>query len=135
MRQKPVFEKDVKVIIIKTYYSETEAHIHQARLKEIGIKKATEEVKPQVGVAHEINNPLAIINQKAGLLKDIINADQNQIKVEEEFHDADLGDIQYEKSLNEYEMRLARTKQPRFIIWLLLLLILAALIFGFIMNS
>ncbi len=29
------------------------------------------------GVAHEINNPLAIINQKAGLLKDIINADQD----------------------------------------------------------
>jgi two-component system NtrC family sensor kinase len=29
------------------------------------------------GVAHEINNPLAIIGQKAGLLKDIIDSDEN----------------------------------------------------------
>ena len=26
------------------------------------------------GVAHEINNPLAIINEKAGLMKDILEA-------------------------------------------------------------
>ncbi|MEW5701799.1 MAG: ATP-binding protein [Candidatus Zixiibacteriota bacterium] len=30
------------------------------------------------GVAHEINNPLAIIAEKAGLLKDILSADQSQ---------------------------------------------------------
>ena len=27
------------------------------------------------GVAHEINNPLAIINEKAGLLRDLVTAD------------------------------------------------------------
>src|SRR6056297_2427446 len=32
------------------------------------------------GVAHEINNPLAIINEKAGLLKDLVDHDMHQDK-------------------------------------------------------
>ncbi|MBW1997464.1 MAG: two-component sensor histidine kinase [Deltaproteobacteria bacterium] len=34
------------------------------------------------GVAHEINNPLAIINEKAGLLKDLLELEKGQFKAE-----------------------------------------------------
>ncbi|MDQ7786033.1 MAG: ATP-binding protein [Thermodesulfovibrionales bacterium] len=37
------------------------------------------------GVAHEINNPLAIINEKAGLMKDILEASEDQSKSREKF--------------------------------------------------
>ena len=37
------------------------------------------------GVAHEINNPLAIINEKAGLMKDILEASEDQSKNREKF--------------------------------------------------
>jgi len=37
------------------------------------------------GVAHEINNPLAIINEKAGLMKDILEASEEQFRNREKF--------------------------------------------------
>jgi two-component system NtrC family sensor kinase len=37
------------------------------------------------GVAHEINNPLAIINEKAGLMKDILEASEDQSRNREKF--------------------------------------------------
>ncbi len=37
------------------------------------------------GVAHEINNPLAIINEKAGLMKDILEASEEQSRNREKF--------------------------------------------------
>ena len=40
-------------------------------------------------VAHEINNPLAIINEKAGLLKDIVSFDQNFPKKEKSLNQLD----------------------------------------------
>jgi two-component system NtrC family sensor kinase len=54
------------------------------------------------GVAHEINNPLAIINDAAGLLKDLLR--------KEEFAEIPLRNL-FEKSVNKIEKNVHRAKK------------------------
>jgi len=79
---------------------------HTHRLSSIGRLAA--------GVAHEINNPMAIINEKAGLIKDLIELD-NEFKNKNKFvalTDAIIYSVQRCRSITHRLLGFARRMEP-----------------------
>jgi two-component system NtrC family sensor kinase len=69
-----------KIVALKIETEHTRAQLsHAAKLASIGQLAA--------GIAHEINNPLAAINEEAGLLKDLINPEFGKKLSDKELND------------------------------------------------
>ena len=123
--------------IIKSFYSEHIATIYEARLLEAGIpcfisNKATSGLVPfgDGGLNLHVQEDLF---EKANEI--IAELDQNMnTKVEEDYSDADLGDIEYEQAINEFERKEKENpwKNKSFIF--LFIFMLAILILSFILN-
>ena len=123
--------------IIKSFYSEHAATIYEARLLEAGIpcflsNKATSALVPfgDGGVNLHVQEDLF---EKANKIIEELDLNINT-KVDEDYRDANQGDIQYEKGIYEFEKKEKENpwKSKSFIF--LLICLLAVLIFSFILN-
>ncbi|MCG8530699.1 MAG: sensor histidine kinase [Desulfovibrionales bacterium] len=82
-----IFVGGIVVIAVATYFL-TRILIKRIKIADASREKAFREIEHThklssvgrlaAGVAHEINNPLAIINEKAGLMKDLLSMKQAQ---------------------------------------------------------
>lgn len=127
MNTNALFRNNVKLVIAKRFVFEARANIYAAYLRESGIKcfisnSATGTLIPFVEggfLLHVSENDLE------DALELIREMDENAaLPVEEDYHDADISDIEYAREVNEYEQKVRRGN-GKYAVWFFL----AALIF------
>lgn len=115
------FEENVKIVVLKYFYFESEARLYAARLKEAGITSFISNANivtalplGEGGIGLHIREAdleaaLEIVQQ--------LDSNKNQ-DAEQSFHDADLAEIEYQRQLNQ-----GNQAQSDRVYWLLGLLI------------
>ncbi len=100
------FEENVKVVVVKYFYLESEASLYAARLKEAGIKSflSNANVSTAIPIGHGGIGLHVRESDMAEALKIVkLLDDQNKKPIEESYEDADEEEIAYLKSLHEQE--------------------------------
>lgn len=120
------FEEDIKIVVLKYFYFESEARLYAARLKEAGINSFISNTNivtalplGEGGIGlhireTDLSEALEIVQQ--------LDLNKNQV-AEQSFHDADLAEIEYQKQLNKTDKH-----QSDRVYWILGLLISLILI-------
>lgn len=119
------FDANTRVVAIKYFYFEPEAHLYVARLKEANIKSFISNANTSTALPFgeggiglhvkesDAEEALQIVNQ--------LDHYNSREPVDQSFHDADKEDIAYEKALKEQQ---ARQFRPATIIILFLALLI-----------
>ena len=127
---KPVYRNGISFRIIRKFYNESEATLYKIRLEDQGIS---------CFISNAISSTILPFNDGGVILhvKDtdieealtiIENIDkETALPKDEDFKDADMGDIFYEKSRYDHEMRLEKSDKRE--LWIFYALIIAILIY------
>ena len=100
------FDSDSKIVIVRNFFTESEANIYVARLKEAGIPSFvsnahTGTMLPMGGGSISLHVREKDLNEAAAIIREMEY--MNQHPEEESFHDADYDDIMYQKRLAQLE--------------------------------
>lgn len=121
------FEDDVKVIVLKRFVHETEAHIAAAALENVGIKTfVSNSIMSTMVPMAEGGFILHIKEDDRAAAIEILTLQENQDPLEESFHDATLGDIEYEKSKYLSNQRILNSNW-KYLLWIFMILIVIAI--------
>lgn len=133
MNDDTTFRPNVKLIIAKRFVMEAKANIYAAFLRDHGINCFISNTNagtliPFVDGGFGFLLHIAETDKEEALLLLQQLDEQSETRVDEDFRDADFSDIEYEKSISEYEDRVKRGS-GKFLVWLfiILALILAAI--------
>ena len=129
------FEDDpnVKVVVIKSFYWESKAYLYAARLKEAGIPSFISNSNINSVLHIDVGGiKLNVRAQDVEAAAEIVRImDQAQKDKNESFHDADKGDIEYEKAVAESKIPVIDSDGRGFSAYvILLILIILIFIYG-----
>lgn len=136
MRQ-DTFKKDVKFVIARRFSSEAIASIYAARLEEAGINSFisnsnTGTLIPFISggiIMHVAESDLAETKQIFTALDE-----KSNLKVDEDYHDADHDEIEYQRTLHEHESKVSRG-DGKVLAVVLIVIILIIVAIGTIMQT
>ena len=129
MNTESAFRDDVKLIIVRRFFNEARANICAAYLRGEGVQcfisnSTTGTLLPFVNGGFLLHIAERDLKEANDLLEKL---DQNaSTRIDEDYHDADLSDIAYEKAISDHDKRIENGSGR----YLAIVLIVLALVFG-----
>lgn len=125
------FKKDVKVILIKRFVFEAEAYLAESKLNSLGIKSFVSNSTMSSMMPFTDGGYLLHVAEKDKVAAlEILNQMANAERPDESYHDADIGDIEYEKELTEYEEKLEQSSAKQALLIVVIILIISFIWYG-----
>ena len=132
------FRENIKLIIVRRFFNEAKANIYAAYLRGEGVNcfisnSTTGTLLPFVNGGFLLHIAEGDLEETNDILKEL---DKNAAsRVDEDFHDADLADIAYEKAISDYDRRLEKGGGRTLVIFLIVLTLILSALFAFIRGS
>ena len=138
MNTDSTFREHIKLIIVRRFFNEARANICAAYLRGEGVQcfisnSTTGTLLPFVNGGFLLHIAERDLDEANDLLAKL---DENaSTRVEEDYRDADLSDIAYEKAISEHERRIESGGGRNLAIFLIVLTLVFAAFFAYVRSS
>lgn len=138
MNSDSAFRENIKLIIVRRFFNEAKANIYAAYLRGEGVNcfisnTTTGTLLPFVNGGFLLHIAERDLDETNDLL-DRLDKKASE-RIEQDYHDADLADIAYEKAISDYDNRLAKGGGRYIAMVLIVLALLLGAIFAYVRGS
>lgn len=138
MNTDSVFRENLELIIVRRFLNEAKANIYAAYLRQEGVEcfisnATTGTLLPFINGGFLLHIAKRDLEEASDLLHKL---DKNaSTRVDEDYRDADLADIAYEKAVSDHERRIAKGGGRYLAIFLIVLALILSAFFAFVRGS
>ena len=134
MTEQQTFRDDVRVVILRRFVYEAQANIYAARLHEAGIdtfisNATTGSMLPFIPGGFVMHVAESDLEEARHILKEL--DDNLKVQSNLDYRNADLEDIEYEKSVYLHEQKMERREGKYFAILIIILAVVLSALYAF----